>query len=261
MTRALLFVAAVAVEAARLFAEAAPYLLGGLLLSGLLAALLPRARVERWLGGAGFRPVARAALLGIPRPLCSCGVVPAAISLRRHGASRGATVSFLVSTPETGVDSIAISFALLGPFLAIARPVAAFVSAIVAGLAVGAGGEERGAADATTVSIDAVAGVPGRARRGLVHAIDEILGEIGPWLLGGVLFAGLLSISLPDDFFTRVPGGAITSMLLMLAVGVPLYICASASTPVAASLIAKGLAPGAALVFLLVGPATNIATI
>lgn len=254
------FVRGVLVASGALFAEAAPFLLVGLALSALLAGSFPRARVERLLGGPGIGPVVRAALIGVPLPLCSCGVIPAAISLRRHGASRGATVSFLVSTPETGVDSIAISYALLGPLIAVARPVAAFVSAIVAGVAVGRGdGPDAAAAPpgAPAEPPDAAS----RARAGIAHAVDEILGEIGPWLLGGVLLAGLLAEVLPDDFFARVPGGEIVSMLVMLAVGIPLYICASASTPVAASLIAKGLSPGAALVFLLVGPATNIATI
>lgn len=246
-----------------LYAEAAPFLLVGLLISGFLAGVLRRARVVRLLGGPGLAPIARAALLGIPLPLCSCGVIPAAISLRRHGASRGATVSFVVSTPETGVDSIAISYALLGPLIAIARPVAAFVTALVAGVAVGS--EEEPAATAASSGGDSEASASpaaaGWTRRGIAHAVDEILGEIGPWLLGGVLLAGVLAEALPDDLFTRVPGGEIGSMLVMLAIGVPLYICASASTPVAASLMEKGLSPGAALVFLLVGPATNIATI
>jgi hypothetical protein len=269
MPAPLAFVAGAVVESARLFAEAAPFLLGGLLLSGLLAGALPRDRVERLLGGPGAGPVVRAALLGIPLPLCSCGVVPAAISLRRHGASRGATVSFLVSTPETGVDSIAISYALLGPLIAIARPAVAFASAVVAGLAVGAGevpGAARAGADEApdadvTATFAVPTGVAARARRGAVHAVDEILGEIGPWLLAGVLAAGFLGHALPDDFFASVPGGDLASMLVMLIVAIPLYICASASTPVAASLIEKGLSPGAALVLLLVGPATNAATI
>jgi uncharacterized membrane protein YraQ (UPF0718 family) len=269
MEALLAFLRGALVASGQLLAEAAPFLLGGLLIAGLLAGAFRRERVERLLGGPGFAPIARAALLGVPLPLCSCGVVPAAISLRRHGASRGATVSFLVSTPETGVDSIAISYALLGPLVAIARPVAAFASAVVAGVAVGEDTGSRGAAGAVGAgaapSAEPPAAPPSGAaawtRRGVAHAIEEILGEIGPWLLAGVLLGGLLAQALPAGFFSRVPGGEIVSMLAMLAAGIPLYICASASTPVAASLMEKGLSPGAALVLLLAGPATNIATI
>src|SRR5262245_33966382 len=205
------------VRSGQLFAEAAPFLLGGLLISGLLAGMFRRERVERHLGGPGFAPVARAALLGIPLPLCSCGVVPAAISLRRHGASPGATVSFLISTPETGVDSIAVSYALLGPLIAIARPVAAFVSAVVAGVAVehDAGSREPRAAGAGValhaqslaagaggaLPAEPLAAPPSGAaawtRRGVVHAVEEILGEIGPWLLAGGLLGGLPAEALP----------------------------------------------------------------
>ena len=248
----------------------------GFLGAGLLKAFLPEEAVARHLGKSSTGAVLKASLFGIPLPLCSCGVIPAAVGLRKQGASKGASAAFLVSTPESGVDSIAVTWALLDPVMTVARPLAAFVTATVTGLLINRLPEET-APVAPEVAPAGGCGCAGgscagsatpaqpplgrRLRNGLAYAFGELLGDIGRWLLLGILVAGVLAWWLPDDFFARQLGGEFSSLLIMLVVGIPLYICASASTPVAAAMVLKGLSPGAALVFLLAGPATNAATI
>ncbi|MBF0189349.1 MAG: SO_0444 family Cu/Zn efflux transporter, partial [Magnetococcales bacterium] len=398
-----------------LFLESAPWLLFGLLVAGLIKAWMPDDLMARWLGKRGSGSVVRAALFGMPLPLCSCGVLPAALGLRRSGASKGATVSFLISTPESGVDSIAISYALLGPFMAIVRPVAAVISAIVAGLMVnvvddeeekeqstlsktptsstpvqmavaapvpmpsvggkmipiaspGGGGTipiaasggvmPRVAAEsdescgdscacdtgstvkpaATTIPIsgtipvaipvaapqksttesccssESVAAVAApvaggsccssepvvsvaapveggsccssttdadaggesdccssggdaetpakkgwlaRTVWGLKYALTNILDDLVLWLGVGLLAAGVVATFVPPQTLAEW-GQGWTAMLVMILIGIPMYICATASTPLAAALLFAGVSPGATLVFLLVGPATNV---
>jgi uncharacterized protein len=256
--------------------EASPYVLFGFLAAGLLKVFLPEGVIARHLGGNSSKAVIKASLLGIPLPLCSCGVIPAAIGLRKQGAGRGPTAAFLISTPESGVDSIAITWALLDPIMTVVRPVAAFITATFAGLLINRLPDETpdvGKAITTALATEDACGCSGgcaspakapsirqRFKDGLAYAFGELLGDIGKWLLLGVGIAGLLSYLLPADFF-NILGGEFASLLIMLLVGIPLYICASASTPVAAAMVLKGLSPGAALVFLLAGPATNIATL
>lgn len=240
--------------------------------------LLPEDAVSRHLGGRGLGPVLKASLLGIPLPLCSCGVIPAAVDLRRQGAGRGASAAFLVSTPESGVDSIAITWALLDPIMTVVRPLAAFLTATVTGLIVDAFPSEDSAETAVAQPVSTMgcgcagdcplpaegdaAPSPGhRLRQGIRYAFDDLLGDIGGWLLFGVLVAGVVGYLLPPDFLLRFSGGGFLPLVVMLLAGIPLYICATASTPIAAALVLKGLSPGAALVFLLAGPATNAATI
>jgi len=250
-----------------ILAEASPYILFGFLAAGILKGLIPDSLVARHLGGNSKRSVIKASLFGIPLPLCSCGVIPAAIGLRRQGAGRGASAAFLVSTPESGVDSIAITYALLDPVMTILRPLAAFVTATVTGLLVNLLPEEvpvfANDPVETSVEGDAVikTGVWRRISTGLGYAFGELLKDIGGWLLIGIAVAGLIGYLVPDNLFTFLQGHNFLSMLAMLLFGIPLYICASASTPIAAALILKGISPGAALVFLLAGPATNAATL
>lgn len=268
----------------QLWLDAAPWLLLGLVVSGLMQALLDANRLARHLGGEGLWPSVKAALLGAPLPLCSCGVIPAALGLRRSGASRGSTASFLIATPETGVDSIALSYALLGPLLAIVRPVAAITSAITAGVLTSAS-EPRAASSlgASAVAVDAASGTtressccsssgcsgeseparPPLAQRllaGQRTAFGELFGDLAGWLLIGLALAAAVTAFVPESFLTRF-GDGLPAMLVMAAIGVPMYICASASTPLAAGLLLAGVSPGAVLVFLLAGPATNIATL
>ena len=253
--------------------EAAPWLLGGFVLAGVIYVLLPVETVTRHLGKPGMGGVLKASLVGVPLPLCSCSVIPVAASLRKQGASRGAFVSFLISTPETGVDSIAISYALLGPLLAVVRPVAAFFTALTAGLLVDtaaeagpspkpadAAGERESCCCAGGCPEEPIAGPQRKLVTALRYGLVDLFVDLSPWLLSGFILAGLVAALLPAGFFERYVGSGAGAMLLMLVVGLPFYVCATASTPIAAAFIARGLSPGAALVFLLVGPATNIAT-
>ena len=255
-------------------AESAPYLLFGFAAAGLLRALVPEERVYRLLGEDGFRSVFLASLFGVPLPLCSCSVIPAAAGLRRSGAGRAATTSFLVSTPETGVDSISITYALMDPIMTVTRPIAAFVTALATGSAVallpsddepeppaaveaegccndtGCGGESTEQAPSMTESI----------LEGLRYAFGPLLDDLAVWLVVGFVLAAGIAAAVPEGFFAGIPSGWVSSLLMVL-VATPVYICASGATPIAAALVLKGLDPGAALVLLLVGPATNVTTI
>ncbi|AGH81335.1 permease [Psychromonas sp. CNPT3] len=324
-----------------IFLDSAPWLLLGLLLAGMLKMFVPMQWMQKQLGGHGFKSIIKAAMLGAPLPLCSCGVIPAAIGLRRSGASKASTVSFLVSTPETGVDSITVSYVLLGPFMAIVRPIAAVLSAIVAGLLVGRDEEldekQEKAAQAslkTPCSHNKVATEPTspccsknmaeepqktitccsskniveapqkttpccsskkepqtsthshqhanedtccdhdsdiayelkdksilhRIKKGLHFACTELVEDTTVWLLIGLFFAALVQTYVPTDLMSEW-GDGIFAMLFMVVISIPMYICATASTPIAAGLLLAGISPGAVLVFMLAGPATNIATI
>jgi len=251
------------------------YFLIGLCVSGILKGIMSDSFVVRHLGSNTFRAVIKAALLGIPLPLCSCGVIPVAIGLRRQGAGTGPTTAFLIATPETGVDSIAVTYALLDPLITIIRPVAAFLTAMTAGSIVTCMPEEKSlvtpppAPDTCSCqnttkqhrSCCTQHTVRGRIKTGLQFSFRDLLADVGPPLLFGVVLAGIISYVVPPRFLEQhlVPG--VQQMLVMLIVGIPLYVCATASTPIVAALALKGLSPGAALVFLLAGPATNIATI
>ncbi|MDH0447058.1 permease [Shewanella sp. GD04112] len=405
-----------------LFLDSAPWLLLGLILAGLLKVFVPMAWMQKQLGGHGFKTVVKAALLGAPLPLCSCGVIPAAVGLRRSGASKAATTSFLVSTPETGVDSVTVSYVLLGPFMAIVRPIAAITSAIVAGLLVGrddddgkpaakaealsdkaqsgkafastapvasccasksssaetvvkaeavksccastkapaitpvkssccgsdgakapstepkikmtpmaapslmaTGGSSMGTvsmvntangdgAKANPVKVESAGSCCGtqtaapekivvvkkgaccgsssskatdshqaegesccastqdmatelksesviaRIGLGLKYAATDLVRDTTLWLLVGLFFAALVQTYVPADFLAKW-GDGLLAMLVMVLVSVPMYICATASTPIAAGLLLAGVSPGAVLVFMMAGPATNIATL
>jgi len=254
-----------AVEFWLLLAAMSPYLLLGLFVTGLLSVLIPPETVERQLGGRGMWSSVKASLFGVPLPLCSCGVIPVAASLRKHGASRGATAAFLLSTPQTGADSILVTLSLLGPVFAIFRPVAAFVTGVVGGVLVesfGSGSE----ADSGTVEKCTdlcCTGGEGHSKlsRALLYAFVTLPRDIGKPLIIGLLIAAVISVVVPQDYFAGVLGHGIVGMIVMMLVGIPVYVCATASVPVAAALIATGVSPGAALVFLMTGPATNAATI
>lgn len=270
------FVTGILIESWKLLLEAAPFVLFGFLAAGLLKAFIPENFVAKHLGRSTSGSVIKASLLGIPLPLCSCGVIPAAIGLRKQGASKGASAAFLISTPESGVDSIAITWALLDPIMTIARPVAALITATVTGLLINLLPEES-ASISTYVEAEKDGACKDACCKGhehapessLIHkllngmrfAFGELLGDIGKWLLIGILISGVISYLLPASFFEHHLQGELSSLVVMLVVGIPLYICATASTPIAAAMVLKGLSPGAALVFLLAGPATNAATI
>ncbi len=246
--------------------EMSPFLLFGFLVAGFLSVLVRPETVERHLGGRGFWQVFKAAVFGVPLPLCSCGVIPVAASLRRHGAGAGATTSFLISTPQTGVDSVMVTLSLLGPVFAIFRPVVAFLSGLFGGILVNLFGYEKGAVieENETCTAECCSGADndkGGFLRALKYGFITLPRDINKALVIGVLIAGIITAAIPDDYLSSVLGGGIVSMLIMMAIGIPIYVCATASVPIAAALIAKGVSPGAALVFLMTGPATNAATI
>jgi hypothetical protein len=250
-----------------MLSDAGIYIIFGFLAAGLVHVLVSREWLSRHLGGAGWGTVLKAAVFGMPLPLCSCSVLPAAYALRRKGAGRGATVSFLISTPETSIDSIVVTWALMGPVMTVVRPLAALVTATAAGFLETLRGEddtppieEAACHLCHTDTCEHVAGY-GRWSRFWRFVVYEMADDVGPALALGLVLAGLVTALVPDDFFTAYLGNRWASMLVMLAVGLPLYVCATASTPLAAALVLKGLNPGAALVLLLVGPATNLATV
>jgi uncharacterized membrane protein YraQ (UPF0718 family) len=246
-------------------AEMSPYLLFGFFVAGLLSVLVSQQMVERHLGGRGMLPVLKASLFGVPLPLCSCGVIPVAMSLRKHGASKASTVSFLLSTPQTGVDSILVTYSLLGPVFAIFRPLMALVTGLVGGGLVNVFGreEQRQPQEPPAPEPAGECCCCHKPKHRLLNAMRygfiTLPRDIGKPLLVGLAVAALISAFVPGDFFVGRLGTGLPAMLLMMAIGIPLYVCASASVPVAAALILKGLSPGAALVFLMTGPATNAA--
>ncbi|SMC22965.1 hypothetical protein SAMN02746041_01605 [Desulfacinum hydrothermale DSM 13146] len=258
----------------QILVEAAPYILFGLLAAGWVKAFLPEEKVLQHLGGRTTAAVVKASILGIPLPLCSCGVLPVAMDLRKRGAAKGPSAAFLVSVPETGVDSIAITYALLGPVLAVLRPLAALVTATVTGLIVNRLPESatpptapfpfaqpNGPAESAPSSSKTGPSFGRRIVDGVHYALFDLLQDLGGWLFAGILISGVIAVVLPQDVSRFLSTHEGWSLVLMLVVGIPIYICASSSTPVAAALILKGLSPGAALVFLLAGPATNTATL
>ncbi len=245
--------------------EMSPYLLFGFFVAGVLSILISQSFVERHLGGRGLWPLLKASLFGVPLPLCSCGVIPVSMSLRKHGASKGATISFLLSTPQTGVDSIFVTLSLLGPMFAIFRPLAAFVTGIVGGVLVNVFGEtveeqEQAPAKCTDKCCGGDESKSKRVVNGLKFGFVILPRDIGKAMLIGLIVAAIISAVVPDDFFAKYLGTGILAMVVMMFLGIPVYVCATASIPVAAALILKGLTPGAALVFLMTGPATNAAS-
>ncbi|MFY8326445.1 SO_0444 family Cu/Zn efflux transporter [Pseudoalteromonas sp. ZZD1] len=310
----------------QLFLLSAPWLMLGLLIAGLLNVYLPANFLNKHLGKEGFWTTVKAALIGAPMPLCSCGVIPAAIGLRRAGASKSATTAFLVSTPETGVDSVSVSYVLLGPFMAIIRPIAAISSAIVAGVLVGRDALKSDYKDEhanlsqqkttrccstdeveiATASCCTSEKLPlaaeescssnekqqpsktaccsdvkpettkspsccasdhrekptqwQKVEQAITFSCNKLLSDTMVWLMIGLFFAALVQTYVPESFLTQW-GSGILAMTVVILISIPMYICATASTPIAAGLLLSGVAPGAVLVFMLAGPATNIATL
>lgn len=279
-----------------LFMASAPWLLLGLLIAGMMKWLVPLELLQRHMGANNFLSIVKSALIGAPLPLCSCGVIPAAIGLRRSGASKSATVSFLVATPETGVDSISVSYAMLGPFMAIMRPLSAVFSAIYAGILVmllsqrGQKVEQQNnlqhdqknlsccqsespkpakkncCSGTSSVEEEEIKRAPlakwfllKKINKILSFASGKLLQDITLWLLIGLAVAAVVKTWVPPHFLTQW-GDGFLAMGVMALVGIPMYICATASTPVAAGFLALGVSPGAVLVFMLAGPATNLST-
>ncbi len=239
----------------------APYLLFGFLMAGILSVLISKEYVRRHLGGHGWIQSLKAALVGVPMPICSCGVIPLAASLRKHGASRSATASFLASTPQTGVDSLMITYALLGWVYAVFRAVVAFVSGILCGMAVGAVSpkNEEVVPDCTDECCQ-----PSQThllKRMLSYGFVSLPRDIARAMVLGIVISGIISGLIPENYFADRMGDSVAAMFLMLLIGIPLYVCSSGSVPIALAFIKAGISPGAALIFLITGPATNAATL
>jgi len=258
-----------------MFLDSSIYMLFGFLCAGFINAYSKTERIGRYLGKGKVRSVLLSALIGIPIPLCSCGVVPVAASLKKQGANNGATLAFLISTPETGVDSIPLTYALMDPLMAIIRPAVAFISAVTAGLLENFIGKPEASNELPSSSTQnfCCSNTASFSKQnfgliksskiygGLKYAFVDLLGDIGKWFVIGLLIAGLISYLIPDNMIESYLGNDLLAMFIMLITGIPMYVCATSSTPIAAALVLKGLNPGAALVFLLAGPATNIASL
>lgn len=262
-------------ETAYIFNESAIYILFGFFIAGIINFLLSPEQIFKYLGQDNLKSVFLASLFGIPLPLCSCSVLPTALSLRKQGASKGATLSFLISTPETGIDSISLTYALMDPIMTLARPFAALITAMTAGISANYLESRRPPSPPPEVPGEEVTSptlAPTEhhphfiASRGFFdkvfrYAYGDLLNDIALWLVISIFIAGVITTLVPSYFFALYLGDGLLSLLVMLGISVPLYMCAASSTPIAAALILKGLNPGAALVFLLAGPATNAGTV
>jgi len=249
-------------ELVELTIEMAPYLMLGFLFAGILYAWFPDQKMVKYLGKNNTASVFNAALLGVPLPLCSCGVIPTGISFYKNGASKGSSVAFLISTPQTGVDSIMVTWSLLGWPLAVIRPIIALITGMFGGILTNISENRNNKKNPTVqqipeANINKKIGVMGM----LKYAFVDFLQDIVKWLTVGLLIAALMAVIIPEDFFLRYLSNDYLSMLIILVASIPLYVCATGSVPIAAGLMMKGLSPGAALVFLMAGPATNAATI
>lgn len=282
-------------EVVYLITGMSPYLLLGFLLAGLMHAFVPGKFYTKYLSRKSFRSVLNAALLGIPLPLCSCGVIPTAMSLRKEGASKGAVVSFLIATPQTGVDSIIATFSLMGLPFAIVRPIAALFTAIFGGVIVDKAepekkccchSEEKKTEEHSCCchshkeEAEHVCHCHSEEKKGegschchshksfftkikeaLTYAYVDMMEDIGKWLLIGLVVAAAITVLVPTEYFAVFQGNTLASMLLVLCIAMPMYLCATGSIPIAVALMMKGLTPGAALVMLMAGPACNFASI
>ena len=250
----------------------APSLLAGFAVAGVLSLLVTPRMVYDHLGRSSFWQICKASIFGVPLPLCSCSVLPVAASLRKYGAGRGSTISFLTSTPQTGVDSIFVTWRMLGPVFAVIRCVAAFVSGVICGCCVqifvgkddseSAGPERDGCGCGCSRSEAENTGKPSRWLQAARYAFVTLPRDMGRSMIIGLIISGVLTAFLPENYFAdKLIGNELVSMLVMLVVGLTVYVCSSGSVPVVLSLIAAGLSPGAGLVFLVTGPATNAAAI
>ena len=277
-------------------AEMAPYLILGFFFAGVLRAFVPATLMRRHLSASNMKSVVKAAAIGIPLPLCSCGVIPTSVGLRREGASHGACTSFLIATPQTGVDSITATYSMMGLPFAILRPIAALFTAMFGGWLVNRYAKADEAHSAESVKSDehshchcghhhehekescnchdeddsdcccghAESSAPRSLGRRLAdamrYAFVEMLQDVGKWLVVGLLIAALITVAVPNDWLAALQEYKLLNMLIVLAIAIPMYVCATGSIPIAVSLMAKGLTPGAALVFLMAGPAVNSAS-
>ncbi|MBC2606536.1 permease [Pelagicoccus albus] len=243
-----------------MIAEMGPYLILGLAISALLHRFLKQAWIERLMGRRNLSSVLWGSVVGVPMPLCSCGVIPVTMSLHSRGASKGATVSFLTSTPQTGVDSFLATYGMLGPVFAIYKIIVAFVSGVLVGLTTDFFEKDQKAKSDNSLASAQNAKQP-TLRESLRYGFYTMPGDLASALLIGFVLAGLISAFAPEEMLGNLPGGALSAILLTTLISVPFYICSTGSIPLALALVHSGLPISAALVLLIAGPATNIATI
>ncbi|MFC1666495.1 SO_0444 family Cu/Zn efflux transporter [Candidatus Omnitrophota bacterium] len=255
-------------EAYLLLNKMSIYLVFGFFFAGVLHIFMKEGLIARHLGKNSFLSVVKASLFGIPLPLCSCGVVPAALALRKDGASKGAVLSFLISTPTTGLDSIFATYALLGWVFTVFRVAASFLTGVFAGVFANILFKEDEHKEPSENKAKCKMCEDGdhsesghsffdKTRSVFGYAFGVLLKDVGKWLLIGILIGGVISYFIPEEFIARYLGSGWQSMIIMLLIGIPMYVCSSGSIPIAAALMLKGMNPGAAFVFLLAGPATN----
>lgn len=245
--------------------EMSPYILLGFLIAGIMHAFIPQRVFARHLSGRGWKSVVKSAAIGVPLPLCSCGVLPTAIGMKRNGASKASTTSFLIATPQTGMDSIAATWSLLGPAFAVIRPVAALVTALFGGMAVGKSESNENSHAAEACRVEPNGEEPKRSFMeksvdALRYGFVELVGSIGGWLVVGLIIAALITVYVPADALAALGSRPLLAMIVVLIVAIPMYVCATGSIPIAMSLMLKGLSPGTALVLLMAGPAANFAS-
>jgi len=250
--------------------EMAPYLLFGFFVSGILYILIPVNKIQKHLSSNNFLGILKAALLGVPMPLCSCGVIPVTAHLRKSGAGKGPAIAFLSSTPTTGIDSIFATYSLLGITFAIIRPLAAFFNGFLAGSIINifSKDEEKKIETSNKFYCNYCDDMNFhthsfffKIKKILNYSFYELIKDSGKWIIIGIIIGGLISYLLPETIIEKYLTNKLLSYLIMFIFGIPLYVCATGSIPIAASLINKGLNPGAGLIFLIAGPATNTATI
>jgi uncharacterized membrane protein YraQ (UPF0718 family)/copper chaperone CopZ len=245
----------------KILSEMSPYLLLGFFFAGLLYAFIPQNKIERYFNGKPFKSSVLASIFGIPLPLCSCGVIPTGTAFYKNGASKGGTVSFLISTPQTGVDSILATFSLMGLPFAIIRPLAALVTGITGGLITSVATKNETDTRTFQEQTEEHKSFSQKVVDVFRYGFVDFIQDISKWLVIGLVLAAIISALIPNEFFELLNMPPIVQMLLILVVSIPLYICATGSIPLAAILILKGISPGAAFVLLMAGPATNAATI
>lgn len=254
-------------EIINLINSMAPFLLLGFLLAGIMHAFIPATLYQRHFGQPTFKSVCYATLLAIPIPLCSCGVIPTAMSLRREGASKGSVISFLIATPQTGVDSILATYSMMGLPFTIVRPIAALVTALFGGHLANVFERKGVLNDEGPKHVSQTGKVNGQSKTffekmqiALHYAYVDMMEDIGKWLAVGLVVAGLITVYVPDAFFQQFAGNSILGIIMVLLFAIPMYLCATGSIPIAIALMLKGLTPGAALVLLMAGPAVNVAS-
>lgn len=244
--------------------EMSPYILLGFLIAGILHVFVNESTLTRHLSGNGWKPVVKAAAIGIPLPLCSCGVLPTAVSLRRQGASKAATTSFLIATPQTGVDSIAATYSLLGLPFALIRPIAALIGAVFGGMAVGRFAPDKEVDLANAEKEEHKKNNDPwhtKLKKSVKYGFGDMIDTMGKWLVIGLVIATLITVFVPDSLFVGLRQYPLVAMIAVVLIAIPMYICATGSIPIAMSLMLKGLSPGVAFVLLMAGPAANFASI